>query len=143
MAAAFPLAGLLRVRRIQQERAASELAVANARLREHTVRQVRARDELGATMSEVSDTSSMHAVAAARATAGGLLGDLESLRVLSEEEADRSRQQYTDARTRSRGLEKLEDRHFDAQNARELHAQQLALDELASIRWHKKTEGGT
>ena len=52
MSRSFPLAGLLRLRQVQQDQAAIDLSAANARVAEGTARQRRARSALGATSPE-------------------------------------------------------------------------------------------
>ena len=79
MARSFPLAGLLRLRQVQQDQAAIDLSAANARVVEGTARQRRARSSLGATSSEATSASVLYAVAASRAASRSMLAELQAL----------------------------------------------------------------
>ncbi|HEY9498135.1 MAG TPA: hypothetical protein VIQ78_03860 [Terrimesophilobacter sp.] len=137
----FPLAGLLRLRHLQQDQAASQLAVANGRMRENSFRQMRARTALGSTLSEVANTAALHAVAAARASTRSTLADLEGLAAEHRAEVGQAQAVFDAARSRAIGLEKLEGRHAEAVAASDIHAEQTVLDEIASGAWHRNHEG--
>src|SRR5690606_25194034 len=107
MARMFPLAGLLRLRQIQEEQAASDLAVANARAREIASRQSRARKALGSSSAEVSSPAVLYAVAAARASSRSMLAELDSLDCEHQPVLDQANEAFAEARARSIGLEKL------------------------------------
>lgn len=143
MARMFPLAGLLRLRQIQEEQAASDLAVANARSREIAARQNRTRDALGTSTADASSSTALYAVAAARASSRSMLAELEALECEHKPVIDSANEMFTEARARSIGLEKLSGRHQQKQTEEELHAEQTAIDEMASIGWHRKNDGGT
>lgn len=137
MARTFPLAGLLRLRQLQQDRAASELAAANNRMRETAARRMRARAELGQTPLDVFDSATLHAVAAARASSRSMLADLESLNQEQQTAAAQSQAAFNAARAQSVALEKLEARHAETVAAEELHGEQIVLDEIASGGWNR------
>jgi flagellar FliJ protein len=141
MARSFPLAGLLRLRQLQQDQAAGDLAAANARLRENGRSIAQARGLLGTTASEVSDAAALHALAAARASSRSMLADLQALEQLRRDEAEQARAGFQQARARAVALEKLEARHAVAAAAEELHGEQVALDEIASGAWHRAEDG--
>lgn len=143
MARMFPLAGLLRLRQIQEEQAASDLAVANARARELRSRQARTRDSLSLTDSEAASTTVLYAVAAARASSRSMLAELDSLTCEHQPVLDQASEMFAEARARSIGLEKLAGRHQLQQTEEELHAEQAAIDEMASNGWHRKSDGMT
>jgi flagellar FliJ protein len=143
MARMFPLAGLLRLRQIQEEQAASDLAVANARARELRGRQARTRDTLGASDTEVASTTVLYAVAAARASSRSMLAELDSLSCEHQPVLNQANEAFAEARARSIGLEKLAGRHQRQQSEEELHAEQAAIDEMASTGWHRKNDGKT
>ena len=143
MARMFPLAGLLRLRQIQEEQAASDLAVANARAREIRSRQTRARDALSLSESEAASTTVLYAVAAARASSRSMLAELDSLGCEHQPVLDQASEAFAEARARSIGLEKLAGRHKLQQTEEELHAEQAAIDEMASTGWHRKNDGTT
>ncbi len=140
MARMFPLAGLLRLRQIQEEQAASDLAVANARAREIASRQSKARRALGSSSAEVSSPAVLYAVAAARASSRSMLAELDSLDCEHQPVLDQANEVFTHARARSIGLEKLAGRHHQKQTEEELHAEQAAIDEMASNGWHRKND---
>lgn len=140
MARMFPLAGLLRLRQVQEEQAASDLAVANARSRELRSRQSRSRDALGMSSSEPTTAAVLYAVAAARASSRSMLAELDSLESEHQPVLDQANETFAEARARSIGLEKLAGRHQQQQTEEELHAEQAAIDEMASTGWHRNND---
>ena len=133
----FSLAGLLRLRQIQQDQAATGLARARSRSSSVRVREAAARRDLAATDDPISSSASLRAVAAARSSSHSMLADLQSLgRIAETEEAD-ARSEFIAARTRSVGLEKLQARHHAEVTTEDLRAEQSALDEIASTVWHR------
>jgi flagellar FliJ protein len=143
MSRMFPLAGLLRLRQIQEEQAASDLAVANARAREIRSKQSRARNTLGSSSAEATSTTVLYAVAAARASSRSMLAELDSLDYEHQPLLEQANEAFAEARARSIGLEKLAGRHHQQQTAEELHAEQAAIDEMASTGWHRNNDGKT
>ncbi|MFZ3453271.1 flagellar export protein FliJ [Arthrobacter sp. 7Tela_A1] len=134
----FPLAGLLRLRRLQQDSAAGELAAANAKLRRTSAARSEAYDSLAATPLEAADPATLNAIAAARASSRSLLADLLSAEALDSAAASNAQTEFHAARARSVGLEKLEDKHAEALAVEDLHAEQTVLDELAGTTWHRR-----
>ncbi|MBO3084936.1 flagellar FliJ family protein [Cellulomonas fengjieae] len=131
----FPLAGLLRLRALAEDQAAAELALAR---REQAAAERRARETAdrlaGSSMPVVGDRLAWHAAVAGRAALGALLterrvevGGAEALTV------DRS-VAWTDARQQVRALERLGERHDEAERAEEARAEQRVLDEIAGRR---------
>jgi len=143
MARIFPLAGLLRLRQTQQEQTASDLAIANARAHEINSKQDRVRLALSNVSSQAASTSVLYAVAAARASSQSMLAELDALDCDHRPVLDGAARAFTEARARSTGLEKLESKHSAEVVAEELHAEQVALDEIASVGWHRRKEEGT
>lgn len=140
MSRMFPLAGLLRLRQIQEEKAAGELASANARSRELRARQARMRDGLGSTSATPTSTTVLYAVAAARASSRSMLAELDALDSEHQPVLDQANEVFAQARARSIGLEKLAGRHQEQQAEEELHAEQAAIDEMASNGWQRNEE---
>ncbi|WP_332601764.1 flagellar FliJ family protein [Arthrobacter sp. S2(2024)] len=134
----FSLAGLLRLRQTQQEAAASGLARANSRSSSLRSRRATAREELAESAGAAGSSASLLAIAAARASAQSMLAELDALAASAEAEAAEARAEYTEAKRRAVGLEKLETRHGAAFEAFALHAEQSVLDEIASSAWHRK-----
>lgn len=143
MARTFPLAGLLRLRQLQQDQAAGGLAAANARLRENDSSRNRARNALEDTGSSVSTAAALHAVAAARASSRSMLAELESIGDERRSEAARAQAEFNAARAQSVALEKLEGKHTEAVAGEELRAEQVVLDEIASGSWHRDRKDGS
>jgi flagellar FliJ protein len=140
MARSFPLAGLLRLRQVQQDQAAIDLSAANARVAEGTARQRRARSSLGATSSEATSASVLYAVAASRAASRSMLAELQALDCDHRASLQDANTAFTAARARSIGLEKLEVRFDEAVADGRLVAEQAVLDEISSTSWHRTRE---
>jgi len=132
MARTFRLAGLLRLRQVQEEQAASDLAAANARSRENAARQNRARAALGGVGAEATSSNVLYAIAAARSSSRSMLAELEAVDVHNRANVADAAAAYAAARARSLGLEKLEERHIENRNADDVAAQQAVVDEIAT-----------
>ena len=132
MARTFRLAGLLRLRQVQQDQAASDLAAANERVRESSARQNRVRVALGGVGVEATSSNVLYAIAAARSSSRSMLAELSAVESVDRAAVADAAEAYAKARARSLGLEKLEERHTETQNSEDLAAQQAAIDEIAS-----------
>lgn len=143
MSKQFSLAGLLRLRHLQQDEAAGQLASANARLDSTSVQRNRARAALGATRTEATSTESLYAMAAGRASMRSMLADLDSMIYQQQDEANQADDAFKLARAKAIALEKLEAKHVEAVAAEELRAEQAVLDELAGTAWHADHKGTT
>lgn len=139
----FSLAGLLRLRHIQEEQAASDLAAANARLRENFNRRTRTREALGDSNTSVTNTAALLAVAAARSSTRSMLAELEAAGQERAGEVAEAQDAFQSARAQSIGLEKLEGKHREAVAAEDLRLEQGVLDEIASTSWHRDQAGDT
>jgi flagellar FliJ protein len=140
MARAFPLAGLLRLRHLQQDQAAGDLAAANSQLQETSVNRERARTALGATSTSTTSVEALYALAAARASTRGMLADLEALARRHEATAEQAQAAFDAARARALSLEKLEIRHEETMATEAQHDEQLVIDEIASTSWRRDRE---
>lgn len=132
MTRAFSLAGLLRVRGIQERQAAQRLsrAVIDA---QHTEARDRAlRAHLAAEGAEAVDVRSLAALAAARVAGRSLLADLTALAQVQQEEVASARTEHSAARRSVRGLDRLAEAHAARLRAADLHAEQVELDEIAA-----------
>lgn len=130
--AVFGLAGLLRIRRLKEERAAYEMVRARSRASELAGERHQLLDQLTDHAHEARDVRGIHALSAARASTSTMLMELEALaqtqqRLVAEAEAEHQR-----ARREVRTVEKLEERHDAEQREEDLRAEQGVLDELAS-----------
>ncbi|MFC5930090.1 hypothetical protein D6T64_11055 [Cryobacterium melibiosiphilum] len=137
----FPLAGLLRLRHLQQDQASVELAAANTALRAHDERHLHARAALYGLSATPTNMAALSAMAAARASSRSMLGDLDALGRNHQTAVDAAQTVFDSARADSIRLEKLEVRHAEALAAEDLHAEQTVLDEIASTRWHRDQGG--
>lgn len=137
MARAFPLAGLLRLRHLEEDQAASHLAAANSRLEESSVLRERARTALGGTPAGVVSIESLYAVAAARASTRGMLADLDALGRRHESAQEEAQTHFDAARAQSLRMEKLARRHQASAAADELRDEQIIIDEIAATSWHR------
>ncbi|MEU4016732.1 flagellar FliJ family protein [Microbacterium sp. NPDC028030] len=132
MTRSFSLAGLLRVRGIQERAAAQRLsrAVIDAQHTEARDRLLRAH--LTGTGSEAVDVRSLAALAAARVAGRTLLADLSTLSELQEQTVDQAREEHAEARRAVRGLDRLAEAHAAEARAADRHAEQAELDEIGS-----------
>lgn len=138
MSASFRLAGLLRLRRLDEDAAAARWGAAAAELRAARERREGLHDRATGSSSTPDSVASLRAIAAARSSTMALLSELDAAAATAADIERLRRQAWTGARTATAGLEKLEERH-DARVAQErLAADQAALDELAVTR-HGRT----
>lgn len=131
---AFRLDGLLRVRRVQEERTASVLASRTARLRDSEALRSRAMRELAAHGEPGTRLETLRAIAAARASSEAMLAELRLAGARLEDEVDEARIALGEARRRVRTLERMELAHAEAEQEAELKHEQNRLDEIASGR---------
>jgi flagellar FliJ protein len=141
MSRAFSLAGLLRLRHLQQDQAAGDLAAANARSRAMAARIGEARGALDNLTNDPAGIDTFHAIVAARASSRSMLAELASLESVADQAAAAARLDYDARKAASVGLEKLETRHAEAEAEADLHSEQAVLDEIASTGWHRRTTG--
>ena len=128
----FRLAGLLRLRKLQEEQAAARLATSNSQLRT----AVAGRDGRQLALSGHTLPDGDHRAFAAAVVARGTLGDLlvEATEAVGGARArvatDTSG--WSATRSRSVGLEKLEDKHRVLVDHEDDRLEQIVLDEIAS-----------
>jgi flagellar protein FliJ len=132
MANPFSLAALLRIRRLQQDRAAAELSTSRARAAEVASRRRYARNSLSNLMSPGGSAETLRWTAAARSASSSTLGDLSVLEDEWERRMAEAREQLEASRARTIALEKLELRHDEAEEKESLRAEQIVLDEISS-----------
>lgn len=128
----FSLAGLLRVREIQERAAAQRLSRAVIDARHTEARDRRLRTALAGEGTEAVDVRSLAALAAARGAGRSMLADLASLDAIQQEELAQARSDHADARRAMRGLDRLADAHAVRERTDELRLEQAELDEIAS-----------
>lgn len=143
MTRTFSLAGLLRLRKIREDQAAGDLAVANGDLRTTRAQSSQVRDELGETRTAVTNTAALNAVHTARASARSMLGELDALLALRQATADEAAVEFAAARSQSVRIEKLEARHSAIEVEADLRQEQGVLDEIASRSWYSTKSEAT
>ncbi|WNB85241.1 flagellar FliJ family protein [Cellulomonas sp. ATA003] len=133
MERAFRLAGLLRLRTMQEEQAAARLAAANGALRVAEQRRTATLGSLaGHAMPPTGDAGAWSVAVAGRSALRHLLADAAVDVHHAGEEVGAHTAQWSAARSRSVGLEKLQDQHRAAVAADDARAEQIALDEVAA-----------
>ena len=142
MSRAFPLAGLLRLRTLTEDRAASELALAR---RDQARAEQRARDTAerlgGVAMRHGGGLLAFQASVASRAALGSLLIEHRGDVTVAETVTDERTEAWSEARQQVRTLERLEERHQEAERLEETRAEQKVLDEIAGRRSSNGEEG--
>lgn len=128
----FPLSGLLRLRELQENKAAGELAAANKALhdKQATARQV--RETAAQAQQNPIDRATMLAGAAARSSTSSMLLELDASINSLHEKAQHSIQLHQDARRDVKALEKLADKHACELRLDDLSREQALLDDLGS-----------
>lgn len=130
-----PLAGLLRLRGIERDRAAQQLAEQARRQAALQQRAGELRQSLGLQPVETGDAASLHAIAAARAVANRLLSELDSLQQLQRQATDAAESAHRLAHQRHRGIERLDERRAAHASQLDQQREQAALDEHAGTAW--------
>lgn len=130
----FPLAGLLRVRELQERLAAERLSHATAERSEAEAARDRVTSSLAEIAVAVDDPRMLLAMAAARSAGGSALSDLQALAELRREEEARAKAAHVEARRELKGLERLEVAHRARTAKAERDAEQSTLDEIAVVR---------
>lgn len=129
----FRLRGLLRLRRLQEDQAAAELARANGRRAESAARRDRAAESLsGHAFAGESDLPTWRATLAARSA---LRQDLVASTAMAEAAAQTAAEreaEWSARRAESRTLEKLAERHDERVAVEDLRVEQAQLDEAAT-----------
>lgn len=131
----FRLAGLLRVRKLQEEQAAAELGRAVGSREQARARAAQAGQELSGHNTPTNvDIATWRAVLAAR-TALHQNVLLATAAVDTAQRAVTEREdEWQAARVRAVPLEKLEEKHDERMAEEDLHTEQLELDEAATRR---------
>ncbi len=132
MSRQYPLARLLRLRKMREDEAANELALAQRRELQARQKTQRAQEELvGSSFNGDYDESLWRSSIAAQAARRSMLLEAMTLAEVAAHETTEAHSQWTAARKESRPLEKLEEKFQEAANAEELRAEAIVLDEIA------------
>lgn len=135
----FSLAGLLRLRRLEEDQRAAVLNSARDQEAIGAARTRRIRSSLAdSTVSPLSHAS-LVSIAASRASTATMLAELGEVDREAAAEVERASVAYAQAHRRTLGLEKLEARSDRLRIAEELRAEQLLLDDLSTRAWHVTT----
>ena len=131
----FRLAGLLRLRRMQEEQAAAELARVHAERRSAQRRREATEEMLaGSAMPHRGDDLQWAAAVAGRAALTGLVGEAVIAVAVQDVRVDEAAAAWGVTRTRATTLTKLEERHAVLERAEAERLEQLVLDEAAARR---------
>jgi flagellar FliJ protein len=136
MSAKFSLAGLLRLRKLEEDQRAVELNSARDREEVGVARTRRIRRSLAEGHDDPTAYASLASIAATRASSATMLSELGEIDRENAAEVARIAAAHADAHRRTLGLEKLEERFDEKQRVEELRQEQLLLDDLSSRAWH-------
>lgn len=146
MSKRFQLAGLMRVRELQEEKAAADLAEANQVKLEATRRNAAVNETLGAQSfpdlaranaydahaeALTSYSPNWQAIVAARAAVAAMLRESNQALHIASENAAMATEQWAQAKTKAAMIDKLKVRHDVQVEAEQLREEQLTLDEAA------------
>lgn len=134
---AFSLAGLLRLRKLQEDQRAAELNSARDRESVGLARTRRIRRTLAEGHEDPTAHASLASIAAVRASSATMLSELSEIDGANAAEVAIAAGAHADAHRKTLGLEKLEARFEEKKLADELRAEQLLLDDLSSRAWHE------
>ncbi len=132
MSPRFSLAGLLRLRTVQEQQAKAELLVVRERVRRNERLQNRLREALAGGKESTASIESLIAIAAARSSTARMLGELQALGARLDEEVESHVLAQARARRNALALERLEERHAAGVAAEALREEQLVIDEAAA-----------
>lgn len=133
MSRPYRLAGLLRLRRLEEDQAAADLATANAARRAALVRQSRSDDALADhDFDPATDVGAWRSAVAIRASLRSLAVESAAASSMAATEVHQREMAWADARRRAVPLEKLAERHEEAEMIEDLRQEQIVLDEIAS-----------
>ena len=128
----FRLAGLLRLRKLQEENVRAQLARTRAaELRTRRTEQ-RVRTALGESAVDATSAEAVQSIAAARASSSSMLGELDALLAQDVAAVAEAEAVHAAARARTVQIEKLEERHDARTRTEQLRAEQVGLDEAAA-----------
>ncbi|SDC84661.1 flagellar FliJ protein [Sanguibacter gelidistatuariae] len=143
MSRPYRLAGLLRLRKLQEDQAASDLAVANAARRAALDRQSAAEGALADHgFDPVTDVGAWRSAIASRVALRGLVLEASVAAEVAATEVNQRELAWADARRRAIPLEKLEERHEETEKIEDLRQEQIVLDEIASRGTPRDSLGG-
>ncbi|WP_164737188.1 flagellar FliJ family protein [Georgenia sp. SYP-B2076] len=138
---AFRLAGLRRLRRLQEDQAAAELARSTAQRQRAEKRTENARAQLaGSDLGNGGSALIFQAAVAARAAMSSTVLAAQAAAEVAQAQEGQAQGEWSQARARTKTLDKLAERHLAAQRQAEGRAEQHTLDELATQRATRRKE---
>ncbi|WP_413451436.1 flagellar FliJ family protein [Georgenia phoenicis] len=131
----FRLQNVARLRQMEEDRAAAALLQRRQFRRNADSRTAQALAALdSSTLPTQTDVLSWQAAVAARAAASAAAAEAATIAELARADEQAAQGEWSAARRRTTTIAKLAERHLVAQRAEENHAEQVALDEVASQR---------
>jgi flagellar FliJ protein len=128
----FDLSGLLRLRRLKEDQAKGEVSRSRSRASDLAAERHQLLDTLSDRGHDAPGVRGILAIAAARASTSSLLADLEAMEIAQARHVAEAEAVYYAAHRDTKTIEKLEERHDEAERAKELRDEQSVLDELAA-----------
>jgi flagellar protein FliJ len=128
----FRLAGIKRLRKLQEDSARAELARTRATEGQRRRQEQRVRTLLGDSAVDATSPEAVQSIAAARASSSSMLTELDALLARDIAAVEAAADAHAVAHARSVMLDKLEERHDARARAEQLHAEQIVLDEAAA-----------
>ncbi|WP_258935122.1 flagellar FliJ family protein [Nesterenkonia pannonica] len=134
MAAAFSLAGLLRLRSLREADAAGRLFTAHEKTQRANQRLEKFRVQAAQSEAPQGPPESLLAVAAARSSSRSMLDELRAYAEQASSDQEQAEWDYRSARQDVKVVEKLQARHDQRLAHERLAAEQAALDEAGQRR---------
>ena len=128
----FRLAGLKRLRLLQEEATRAELARARATESQRRRSEQHVRAVLGDSAVDATSAEAVQSIAAARASSSSMLTELDALLARDLDAVEAAAAEHAAAHARTVQLDKLQERHEAHERAASLRAEQLELDEHAA-----------
>lgn len=132
----FSLAGLLRLRKLEEDQRAAALNRARDHEQIGLARTRRIRTALSESPVDPENYSSIASIAATRASTANMLAEMSEIDKAAADQVAVEVAAHAEAHRRTLGLEKLEARFEENQKVEELRAEQLVLDDLSARAWH-------
>lgn len=131
----FTLAGLLRLRGVQEDQAAAALGAAERQAQAADDRARRTAQRLsGSDLPSAVDGATFLAAAASRLSLSSLLTEETEKACVARSVALEKRADWSHARQAERAVELLEEHHEEWERVEDLRVEQLVLDEVAGRR---------
>lgn len=128
----YPLARLLRLRKMKEDRAANEMALAQRRELQAQEKVRRAQEDInGSSLDGDFSENSWRSSIAANAARRSMLLEAMTLAQVASTHTEEATADWQDAVKESKPLEKLEERFLENAQREEVRAESIVLDEVA------------